>query len=745
MQKLQCAAARTGVSIVGAAYILGLVACSGQSTGESFAKVHGDLTADQANAAALSSGSSCDELLAQLQNQLLTQVSERAEQARISGAPYYGGGVFIDDVAPSFSGPVPASIPASAPRASAPLASIPVPSIGTAGLSAATVQETSVETGDIVKSDVDHIYLVHGTELLVLGAESAAATEILATAPIEGQPVELLVRDGRVVVFSYVYGPLPGSGDDYSPYYYYYPTYTKITVLDAASGSLDVLRESYVEGGYGSSRRDGAIVRAALQQSYKAQLDYPNISYVDIFGHPRTQADIDLQVNLWALLSTESIEASQIEDYVPNAFERVGSELVRQPLHCGDYLVPGAGLTQAGATGLITLDLDAVSAPLGNLTVLGYADYVYTGAESIILRQSDYTSVASELPSVATNLHRFTIDGASTTYSGSGRITGYVPGQFGLDESNGVVRAVTSEDRYGTDADAGGGYVYLGSTSHVLTLAADTLTELGRSADFSPDEYIIFGRFVGDRGYVLSAGESSRLSVVDLSDPAAPAISGSLPTTGYTSLIYPLSDRSLLALGQTVDATGSLERLSLRLFDVSVASAPNLAHEFVFQEQGYSDALYEPRALTVDPRRSAIALPFQNYTTGVASLEVFRVSPAAGFTQLGHVVPPTVDLSLLECLQLLGYPTDPESLAELEQDPALAESLRQSCEPYSTDYVRRGLFRGKDLYAIGDRSVTTYSLDALSDPPLSQIVLPYSYYQYPGPYPIYATPAAPIE
>jgi Beta propeller domain len=748
MQKLRWGAGRTGASMVGV-YTLGLVACAGQSTEQGFATVHDDLTAEAANAVALRAGATCDELLAELQNQLLTQVSERAEQARVSAAPYYGGGVFIDDVVPAFGAPLPAPAVtvanAAATNAAAP--SAVRSSAGIAGFSSTTVQVPGVDEGDFVKVEGDRIYLIHGTDLYVLGAASAAATEILATVPIEGQAAELFVSDGRVVVFSHVYGPLPGSGDQYSPYYYYYPTYTKLTVLDAASGTFDVLRESYAEGSYGSSRRNDNVVSAVLQQYSKAQLDYPNVSYVDIFGHPRGQAEIDLQVDLWVLLSTESIEESVIEDYVPSAFERVGGELVRQPLNCGGYLQPGPGLTQAGATSVITLDVDAPGAPLGNLTVLGYSDYAFTGTDSIILRQTDYADVAGELPTVATNLHRFALDGAVPTYTGSGRISGYVQGQFGLDELDGVIRVSAVEDRYATDADAGGGYAYLGTAGHVVALASDTITELGRSADFGrPEEYPYSTQFIGDRGYVLSSGRTTRLSVINLSDPAAPTIAGQVLTTGYTTLLYPLSRGVLLGFGQGGDATGVIQNVALQLFDVADASAPSQTEEFVFPEPGYSEALYDPRALSFHPRRNTLAFQHQSYNTGSSSLEVFQVSPGAGFTHLGSVVPPEVDLTLVECLQLLGYPTDPEVLEQLEQDPAFAESLLQTCRSYNANYVRRGLFRGNDLYAIAQQNVSAYSLDALSGPPLSQVELPNPSYYYAYPYPIpLAGAATPIE
>lgn len=722
MHKRGFGAGRTSVSMVGAAYTLGLVACAGQTTDESVAQVHGNLSVE-ANVDGLRTEASCDALLGQLQNELLTQVSERAEQARVSGAPYYGGGIFIDDVVPSFSG----SLPQSA-RGQAPL----VASAVGGGFSETTVQVPGVEQSDFVKADGDRIYLVSGAVLYVLDAASTASTELVASVPLEGDAYDLLVHEGQVAVLSNIYGPLAGSDDvdpRYSPYYYYYPTYAKLTVVDATSTTPSVARESYVEGYYSYSSLHGSVLRAVLQQSSKAQLDYPNVSYFDIFGHRRSQAEIDLQVDLWQLLSIESIHESLIEDYVPATYERVDGALVQQPLRCADYLRPGPGLTQAGTTSVVALDLDAVDAPLGNVTVLGYSDSAFVGAESLILRLTDYGNYTGEAPSVTTRLHRFSLDGVNTTYTASGSIAGSVQSQGSLDEYDGVIRAAVLEERYGSDADAGAGAVYLGSTARIVTLAvaAGELTELGRTLDITGDQYFGTAQFFGERGYLFTQGLPNRLSVVDLSNPAAPSIEGQLQTTGYTSLLLPLSADTLLGVGYGSNGLSSFQNVAVQLFDVSDASAPTLSDEQVISESGYSEALGDPRAVTFHPSRNLLAFPHQSYTTGVTSLEVFGFS-RDGLDHLGSVIPVAgAEPTLLECLTLLGYSTDPEFIALLEQDPDFEASLRQQCRSYMQPYVRRGLFRGNSLYSVSSTNVAAYSLDDLAGPPLSQIDLPNPY------------------
>jgi hypothetical protein len=755
----------------GCAFILGLVACASDTTSDpAFARVEGDLSAASedgagsgaaANDAALSSASSCDVLLAQLQNDLLEQVHERAEQARVSpDYYYYGGGVFIDDVAPRFGTPAPiAGVPIAspaAPSADVPGADVPnaaaVPAFAGARFSETTVQVPGVDEADFVKAEGDRIYLLQGNVLYVLDASDARQTHVVSSIAIEGSPSDLYVRDGRVLVTSSVSGPLPGQEEDpYYYYYYYYPSYAKLTVLDTRGEGIGVLRESFVEGYPGGSRRHGSVVRSLVQQTSKVQLDYPTVSYFDIFGNQRSQAEIDLQVDLWVLLTTESIEDSVVEDYLPATFERVEGALVEQPVRCEDYLLPGPGLFNAGATSIVSLDLDALGAPLGTATLLGYAEGVYANDDVLLIRQTDYSDFSQPISTYRTNIHRFALDGAATTYTASGSVAGYVSSTFGLDEADGVIRAVSSEDRYEVEpVDGGENIIYLGSSNRVVTLGAEgsALVEIGRSPDIDADGYVYQSRFVGDYAYLFTYNLSGSLFVVDVSNPASPALAGQTATSGYVGTLVPLRTDQLLSVSQIVDPTGALySQIALQLFDVSDPAAPSVASEHVFAAQGYSDASYDARAVSFHPTRGLLSLPFQNYDSGQSTLEVFNVQLSGGLEHLASLAPSSSEPTLLECLTFMGYPTDPDFLQLLEDNPEFAESIMTECGYYWVASVRRGLFRGDDLFSVHTLGVDAYSVYGLSGPPIGGVDLPpaYPYYYYPYAVPLSApVPATPV-
>lgn len=756
MRQRQVSAPRTGASVLGCAFILGMVACGSEATpGDDFETVHRDSSIGsglvQANEAALSAVSSCDVLLADLQGDLIEQVHAVAEQARLSpDYYYYGGGVFLGDVQPA---PV-ASAPVGAPTQSAGIASpaiasgqasaLAAPALAPAspfaggGFSQTTVQVPGVDEADFVKAEGDRIYLVQGNSIYVLDAADASATQVVSSLALEGSPSELFVRNGQVVVLSNVSGPLPGQEEDpYNYNYYYYPNYAKLTVLDASGDSISVLRESYVEGYSNGSRRHDSVVRSLVQQSSKAQLDYPAVSYFDIFGNRRSQAEIDLQVDLWVLLTVESIEDSVVEDYLPSIFERAGGELVEQPVRCEDYLVPGPGLINAGATNIVTLDLEALDAPLGTTTLIGYAEGVYANDDVLLIRQTEYGDFTQPSFSINTNVHRFELDGAATTYTASGSVSGYVATSFGLDEAAGVIRAVTIVEEYGVETIDGVEYpVYVGATNHVVTLGQDgaALVELGRSPDFGGDGYLSTARFVGDYAYVTVYDVAGNLFVADVSDPAAPAIVGQTSINGYTGQLVPFGSDELLTLSQIIDPTGQTSDIALQLFDVANPAEPSVSREYVFPEAGYSEAMYDIRAFSFHPERNLLSFPFTSYTTGQSTLEVFNVPESGSLQRVASIEPSSHEPTLLECLSFLGYPTDPEFLQLLEDQPELAESLLTECGYYFVASARRGLFRGDDLFAVHTLGVDAYSVYTLSGPPLSEVDLPPAnpyYYGYP--------------
>lgn len=125
-------------------------------------------------------------------------------------------------------------------------------------------------------------------------------------------------------------------------------------------------------------------------------------------------------------------------------------------------------------------------------------------------------------------------------------------------------------------------------------------------------ERVYATRFDGDRVYVVTYRRIDPLWVVDLSDPAHPALVGELHVPGYSTFIQPLGDR-LVTVG--IDDTNNW-RVSVSLFDVHDPATPALLSKVALGENySWSEANTDEKAFNVMPSEHLILLPYQGYST----------------------------------------------------------------------------------------------------------------------------------
>jgi hypothetical protein len=158
-----------------------------------------------------------------------------------------------------------------------------------------------------------------------------------------------------------------------------------------------------------------------------------------------------------------------------------------------------------------------------------------------------------------------------------------------------------------------------------------------------PNEQVWAVRFFAERAYVVTARLVDPLYVVDLSDPADPALAGQLEIPGVSTYLRPLGSpgsQALLSVGRQLDATGRASSVKVELFDVrDIGNPRSLGAQILGGEMSSTDASYDPHALTFlenpsDPSVLRLALPIDvfgsNATWSYSSLSLLEVHGVGG-------------------------------------------------------------------------------------------------------------------
>lgn len=576
-------------------------------------------------------------------------------------------------------------------------------------------QESGVDEADLVKTDGYFLYAVNGDRLEILGVPEFGQLTAVSSTRIEGYPSQLLLDGDRAVVFSTLYAyddeAIDGavraalSDDDGQ---LRGVTLTKVTVLalgaDRAAPVIE--KELYLEGSLLTARRIGDVVRLANYASF----DVPELrSWLEVSGDiwdertpeaTRFAAIDDAFVDALAH-NDRVLAATDIADFVPRLFERRGDDVVELALRdgaCDNVAAPEDG-TAFGFTSLLTLGLGEPGVSVEADHVVTNYPILYASTDTLLLAepaQDWWWFWGNEDLDEATNIHRFALDGASTTYTGSGRVDGTLLGQFALDEHDGVVRVAATKGQWGRwwQEDPAP------PVTHVVTLGGEASLEVLGSVDgIAPDERLWSVRFTDTEAYLVTFRNIDPLWTIDLSDVRQPRVLGELHVPGVSTYIHPLGDDHLLTIGLAGTDDGlDWGTTQLSLFDITDRAAPSLSSALPLTagvtsegwQYGYSEATYEHKAFSYWGPQAQVAVP----------LSTWRWTEDGGYEYRSELV-----LAHAEAGQPLVVDgrIDHSSFYNVDRD-------------VWWDYrdVRRSFFMGDFLYAVSDKGVSCTRLSDLA-------------------------------
>ncbi|MDD1716452.1 MAG: beta-propeller domain-containing protein [Methanolinea sp.] len=594
-----------------------------------------------------------------------------------------GSGQAVMYEPPRNSGPGDAVVATGMEKSTASPAAIPMPTGGTHEYSTTNVQVRGVDEADFIKSDGEYFYLITGGELVIVDAYPPGDAHVLSRTSIEGQPVDLYIQDGRVMVMT--------SGND-----------EQLVKPASSAAPVPVWRT----------------------------VTHANIFDFSDRSHPRKDRDVEISGNYvnsrliggYAyLITSEPARWYGKEPVVPTIREGDGSVVTP------DIYYPDIPISSFQYYTISSVSIAHDTPPQGESFLAGYSTTVYVSQDNFYLAYqkdlpvtrwrelkavSPVEDVSSGQQLQGTLVHRFSLDSGRITYEATGDVPGYLLNQFSLDEYGDHLRVATTVQGYDQSRSYQYNSVYILSMDMELT---------GRLEYIAPEEQIYAARFMGDRLYLVTFKRVDPFFVIDLSDPKNPAILGKLKIPGYSDYLHPYDENHVIGLGKETEANQwggvSVSGLKLALFDVSDVNNPILVDKVEIGEAGTdSEALRDHRAflfsreknLLVIPVREVVKVPayknsYESYTQEIwQGAYVFGINPESGFILRGRVD-------------------------------------HNSGEPYSgyywdyQDSVRRSLYIEDTLYTISYRQIIATSLDDL-DKRLKEIDLPYSGYGYGGPY-----------
>ncbi len=491
-------------------------------------------------------------------------------------------------------------------------------STGEGDYAGTNVQVNGVDEGDIVKTDGQYIYVIHGEELIIFKADGENTAEVcrrkvgMSDYSESGEkadysyrsenksPDQMFVSDGRLaLIFNYSkYDEAKVDGKWVSNN----KNYTCIDFYDVSDPANPKLLQSYGQDGYvlGSRLMDGKLYLMTNYWVWNCEEGDPS-TYVPILykgGEMHILPAGKIYINPWGCSSTEYVVGC---GYDMASGARFAEQSV---LGCGDKLYMNAG----------------------GIYVLGsnwYDNVTKTYKESV------YT-VEEHESGAETQIIRFSLDDLKVI--ASGKVPGSMESQFSADEYQGYLRLVTTRDEssykvYKDEAYDFENYKWdEGKTSNALYILDDGLQVVGFVEDLAPGERVYSARFDGDIAYFCTFRNMDPLFAADLSDPTAPKILSALKISGFSEYLHNWSENRLFGLGNEADEeNGWREGLKLVMFDTSDKANVTVKHTLVLDEASYSEALYDHKAVFIDPARNYIGFAAEN------TYYIYSYDDAAGF------------------------------------------------------------------------------------------------------------------
>jgi uncharacterized secreted protein with C-terminal beta-propeller domain len=628
-------------------------------------------------------------------------------------------------------------------------------------------QESGVDEADFIKTDGHYIYMINGNELLIMGVPEFGELNLLSNTTMIGSPMEMMLEGERLVITSSInYWNLPSdhpllelmghdesytwvnsNGIEKTHTYTRYESLVMYTIIDISNKLNPAIeKELLIEGNYHTARLVDGTVRSVTHlytyfQGIQTWVNLPDDYYLT--------KSINEQMNIWnsSLSNTirsnnEVIQSLTLEDFVPQIYESNSNGTYVQSSmfsdDCSDFSA-SPETTVRGLTTIMTMKMFGENIEFEVDHITSRWAHVYSSGNILLLaeptadwwwfwRNNDFEDT--------TNIHAFDIsDSNSTSYIGSGRVSGTVQDQFSMSEFQGSIRIASTSDAWGrwwldAELDDDGEPIFSGPTNQVTILQyegvncnadpCNILNQVGIIEDIAPNETIWSARFVGERGYLVTFENIDPLWVLDLSNPLDPKILGELEIPGVSTYIHPVDEDHLLTIGIGPGEDGlglDWSTTQVSLFDVSDPSNPSLSDIQVLSP-GYvdgncedmiscgwtwswSEASYEHKAFTYWGPEEMLAVPLSTYRYNWEN---------------NNVGDYTYNYEYVSTLKMINVDVENESLS-LHGTANHSDFYNSEESNYwwgGETSIRRSIFMGEFIYSFSALGAVVHKIDDMS-------------------------------
>ena len=206
--------------------------------------------------------------------------------------------------------------------------------------------------------------------------------------------------------------------------------------------------------------------------------------------------------------------------------------------------------------------------------LFSYTDTVYVSENNVFLTRGEKTGGADAVGETAgysykqtyTGIGCLAYAGGALAYKGEFCVPGSVKDQYSLDERDGMLRAVTTLERWGVQG-VGAESVPTGSSAGVYIIDLADFQTVGALEWFAPaGERVMSARFEKTENIVwvcTAVGFTDPVFRIDLSDPAHITFTETGTVEGYSHTLLDFTDGTLLGIGYG----GSTRELKIELYE----------------------------------------------------------------------------------------------------------------------------------------------------------------------------------